>query len=114
MLFLTLLVLVVLGILFTVMALVFDAEGHYVEKLFCGMFAIFIWFATGVSSISIDFPYTHLFENSDNSSYLLIEGTQRLSGIDPGLPWVYMGLGILMLVYVWYSLFRKSMEVVSE
>ena len=106
--------LVGLATLLTVIALLLPKdEKHYVENVLCGIMSVFMWFFAALGGASLDFPYTHLFENAADNTYKVVEGYYRMQGADGGLSWLFLGMGILMLIYVWYTLFRQSMEAVK-
>lgn len=89
-----------IGTIFTLAMLMSDREG----PIF-GMLALITWFATAGSAATVEVPYTHLWENSVDNTYLVIEGVQQVTESAP-LTYFFMGMGLFCFVYVFIIAFR--------
>lgn len=98
-------ILPLLGLL-VALAIIFTVLSFFIQdlpaKILCLMLSIITWMSAAPASAVIQIPYQ--IENSTSGT--AIEGVHSLAGIEPGLAWLFLGIGILMIIYGWYVLTR--------
>lgn len=95
-------------ILLVSLAMIFTMLSFFVvelpSKTICIMLSIIMWMSAALGSVVVQVPYQ--IENSTSGE--VIEGVQSLSGTEPGLSWLFLGIGVLMIAYGWYAVSREG------
>lgn len=97
-----LIIIVVLGLFFTVMA--FWRE-RYVEKLLHLSLSVVCWLAAAAKSVLTSYPYAFLYENALDNSYTVVSGTYTV--LEQGLPWLFLAIAVMMVAYGFYYLSKE-------
>lgn len=92
----------------TVMSALALALKEYYRKIAASGTAIFLWLAASAGSPTISFEYTKIFENAADNSYQIIEGVHHVSGPVSWLSYAWLGLAIIMGLYLWYSVSEEA------
>lgn len=103
---LILILLVVLALTFTLISFAPDSIVDFQAKMTSILFGSFSWFSAALGGGVLTESYSHLFENAADNSYTVVTGTQQLPS-EPGVCWLFLGLGIMLALYGWYYLFRQ-------
>lgn len=83
-----------IALIFTILAFVTDWHQPQVSAF--AFFAFILWSASSAAIISVDVPYSHLYENTDSNAYEVVSGTHTTTVCAP-LRWVFMGFGFICL-----------------
>lgn len=94
---------VALAMAFTVLAFL---QREWLSKIICAMISTIIWISSSVASVTIDIPYT-AYNASDNT---VVTGVHRFSAAEPGLSWLFLGIGVLVMLYGWYILTQRGIK----
>lgn len=89
----------------TVVALVVR---EYYKKIAASGTAIFLWLAAAAGSPTISYPYTKMFENAADNTYEIVTGVHHVSGPVSWLSWAWLGMAIIMALYLWYSVTSQA------
>ena len=98
-------------VLLVALATVFTMATFLVQDLparvLCLMLSVIMWLSAAPASVVIQIPYQ--VENAaDNVTGSAVTGVHELAGIEPGISWLFLGIGVLVLVYGWYVLTREG------
>lgn len=93
--------LVALAVVFTVLSFLIQ---DLPAKILSLMLSIIMWMSAAPASAVVQIPYQ--IENS--ASGTAIEGVHNLAGIEPGLAWLFLAIGVMMIIYGWYVLTRMG------
>lgn len=100
-----------IALIFTILAFVTDWHQPQVPAF--AFFAFILWFASSAAIISVDVPYSHLYENTDSSTYEVVSGTHTTTVCAP-LRWVFMGFGFICLGYAIIMAIARLYLVVAK
>jgi len=79
--------------------LTFVTEDYFRKVTTCGI-SIVLWLAAAAGSPQMSIPYTKIFENAADNSYQIIKGVHQISGAVSWLAWVWFGMAIMMVIYL--------------
>lgn len=96
-----------MGLIFTIFMLVSNRE----QPIF-GMLALITWLAAAGSVAITELPYTHLYDNAVDNSYVVVEGIQQVTGTGP-LAYLFLGFALFCFAYVFIVAFRMIQRTVK-
>jgi len=88
-----LLILIVLAVIFTIPTFVIN---DLPAKMICNMVSVVAWMSAAVGSTTVEIPYS-----SGNSVEIFVR-------TNPGIVWFLLSIGVLMIIYGWYTLTKRG------
>jgi len=92
----------------TVLTTIAIVSKEYYKKIAACGSSIIMWLGAAAGSPSIGYPYTKIFENAADNSYEIVKGVHTTSGAVSWLSWAWLGMAILMGLYLWYSVTSEA------
>lgn len=87
----------------TVLTVVAFLSKEYYKKIATSGGSLIMWLGAAAGSPSISYAYTKIYENTADNSYQIVKGTHVVEGPVSWLAWAWLGMAILMGLYLWYS-----------
>lgn len=81
----------------TVLTTVAIVSKEYYKKIAATGGALIMWLAAAAGSPTMSYPYTRVVDNS------IVSGVHHVSGPVSWLSWAWLGMAILVGLYLWYS-----------